>query len=113
VPLWFQKSIASHDKVCESLDTLNDTIRCIHDQSHSAREGVHGALRAVNTHLGDKKNQERLGVNSDVVFQLKAAERAACDPDRDSDREHEERVAGRRARKVAREEEAGESERQE
>lgn len=75
VPLWFQKNIESHDKVIKALDVFCETLDGTSITVDSTHSGLHGALRAVNSHLSDKASAERLGVRSDVVFQLKEAER--------------------------------------
>ena len=76
IPLWFTKSIESHERVCRTMDDVSESLRCVHDQTHATKEGTHTAIRAMNSFVGDKGNQQRLGIKSDVVFQLKAAERA-------------------------------------
>lgn len=75
VPLWFEKNIESHEKVCRALDTFCTTLDGTSAKVDSTHDGFHGAIRAVNAHLSDKANAERLGVKSDVIFQLKDAER--------------------------------------
>ena len=75
VPKWFEKNFESHDKVIKALDEFCERLHGTGVMCDSTHEGLHGALRAVNTHLAEKANAERLGVRSDVVFQLKDAER--------------------------------------
>ncbi len=75
VPAWFEKNIESHDKVCRALDTFCERLDDTSLKVDSTHDGIHGALRAVNSHLTDKASVERLGIKSDVVFQLKEAER--------------------------------------
>ena len=58
------------------MDDVSKSLRCVHDQTHATKEGTHGAIRAVNSFIGDKGSQQRLGIKSDVIFQFKAAERA-------------------------------------
>lgn len=75
VPIWFAKNIESHDRVIKALDVFCQRLDGTSIKVDSTHDGLHGALRAVNLHLSDKSAAERLGVRSDVVFQLKDAER--------------------------------------
>lgn len=75
VPAWFEKNIESHEKVIKALDAFCETLDTTSITCAASHDGLHGALRAVNSHLADKASAERLGVKSDVIFQLKDAER--------------------------------------
>lgn len=74
VPRWFEKNIESHDHVIKALDAFCQRLDGTSVKVDATHDGVHGAIRAVNAHLADKASAERLGVRSDVVFQLKEAE---------------------------------------
>jgi len=76
VPRWFEKNIESHDHVIKALDAFCQRLDGTSIKVDATHDGVHGAIRAVNAHLADKASAERLGVRSDVVFQLKEAERS-------------------------------------
>jgi len=82
VPRWFEKNIKSHDHVIKALDAFCERLDGTSIKVDATHDGVHGAIRAVNTHLADKASAERLGVRSDVVFQLKEAERCMRTPRR-------------------------------
>jgi hypothetical protein len=74
VPHWFEKNIESHEKICRSLDAFVNKLEEIHVVTGTTRDGMTGAIAAVNSHLKVPENRERLGVKSDVVFQLEQAE---------------------------------------
>lgn len=82
VPRWFEKNIESHDHVIKALDAFCERLDGTSIKVDSTHAGIRGALRAVNSHLSDKTVAERLGVRSDVLFQLKEAERALRVPER-------------------------------
>lgn len=80
IPVWFQKSIDSHDKVCKYLenegkllDTLNESLQRLHSDTRRARTGTAYALRAVELHLTDIETRKRLGVKEEVLLNIKAA----------------------------------------
>lgn len=80
-PRWFQSSIASHEKVCAACDTIIEKLTCVHDRSHETHDGLRRTIKAVNQHLSSKANQDRLGVTSDIVYQLRMAEQSMREDD--------------------------------
>ena len=74
LPLWFEKSIESHQKVIDFLDDYGVRISNIDGHTSITSKRFEMFLRAINAGLSDKEVQQRLGIKSDVIIQLRAAE---------------------------------------
>lgn len=73
LPLWFETSIKSHERLCDNVDILTASILCIHDTVHLNYEGLAYLSSALHGCFSDKDMQTRLGIKSDTVRQLRDA----------------------------------------
>lgn len=74
IPKWFESSIESHERVAKAVDTLVETLDCIHEKTHSVHRGVRSAVKGVSTLI--RKNKTKFNIGSDVMVYLDSAEEA-------------------------------------
>jgi hypothetical protein len=74
LPMWFESSIQSHNRVAKAVEDLTDSIDCIHQKTHAVHEGMRGIVKAGTSYL--RTNKTRLGVASDVFIHMQNAQEA-------------------------------------
>lgn len=74
IPKWFQSSIESHDRVAKAVDSLSETLDCIHEKTHSIHEGVRHGTKAAGTFA--RKSKSKYNIPSDVIVHLNNAQDA-------------------------------------
>lgn len=81
IPLWFETSIKSHERVCNSIDSLTESINCIHNNTHSTQEAALIAVKATNKHLNHPDIKQRLGLGSDLLIRFREVEQVLSNRD--------------------------------
>lgn len=87
VPKWFRSSIDSHVKVANAVDDLNETLACIHEQTHSIHQGAKHYIKGTSAFI--RRNKSKYNVGSDVLVHFDNAEEAL---DKEASNVHRQRT---------------------
>jgi hypothetical protein len=74
LPQWFKSKMAHDERICVAIEEQTGLMGCNHANLHRVRSANLRVVRALNAHLKNKENRDRLGISSDVIVELNRAE---------------------------------------